>query len=191
MTSKTRRPASKADEDDLPLSPAVIHRKYAASGYDLPRHPAHVLRRAHQRATMIFQQVMDEHDLTPTQMAALATILRYGELSQNQLGRLTAMDPSTISIVVRKLLKHGLAERSGSADDQRLAIIRLTNTGVRFTLGLLARSVEVGRRMLAPLSPAEQVLFMDMLRRVANNDEEPERLSTEAASAGRIAPPQA
>ena len=191
MTSKTRRPVTKSNGDDLPLSPAVIHRKYAASGYDLPRHPAHILRRAHQRATMIFQQVMDEHDLTPTQLAALATILRYGELSQNQLGRLTAMDPSTISIVVRKLLKHGLAERSRSADDQRLTIIRLTAAGVRFTLALLAPSVEVGRRMLAPLSPREQVLFLDMLQRVADSDAEPDRASTEAANAGRIAPPLA
>ena len=143
-----------------------------ASGYDLATHPAHVLRRAHQRATMIFQRMMGEHDLTPTQMAALATVLKHGELSQNRLGRLTAMDPSTISIVVRKLAKNGWAKRAGSADDQRLAIIRLTPAGERFTAGLLAKSVTVGERVLAPLSASERATFLDMLHRIADGEEE-------------------
>jgi len=144
---------------------------YEASGYDLAEHPAHIIRRAHQRATMRFQEVMGEHDLTPTQMAALATIMKHGELSQNQLGRLTAMDPSTISIVIRKLLKHGLVDRSASADDQRLTIIRLTEAGVRYTAPLLATSVEVGRRVLAPLKPSERAMFMEMLHRVADGED--------------------
>src|SRR6202011_182782 len=91
-----------------PLSREEAIAAYRASGYDLPTHPAHMIRRAHQRATFYFQQVMNGRDLTPTQQATLATLLKYGELSQNHLGRLTAMDPSTISIVVRKLLKNGL-----------------------------------------------------------------------------------
>src|SRR5436190_10735727 len=90
-----------------PLSREAAVAAYEASGYDLPTHPAHMIRRAHQRATFYFQQVMNGRDLTPTQQATLATLLKHGELSQNHLGRLTAMDPSTISIVVRKLLENG------------------------------------------------------------------------------------
>lgn len=188
MAAKSRRGAGKETDGDGGLSERTIQRRYAASGYDLPAHPAHVLRRAHQRATMIFQRLMgSEHDLTPTQMAALATILRHGELSQNRLGRLTAMDPSTISIVVRKLLRHGWAKRSGSADDQRLTLIRLTPEGERFTVELLAKSVDVGRQVLAPLSPAEQVQFMDMLHRIADGEEERGELNDEAALGGGVA----
>ena len=146
-------------------------RIYETSTYNLGEHPAHVIRRAHQRATMRFQEVMGEHDLTPTQMAALATIMKHGELSQNQLGRLTAMDPSTISIVIRKLLKHGLVQRFASAEDQRLALIRLTEKGLRYTDTLLAKSVEVGRRVLAPLKPSERAMFMEMLHRVADGED--------------------
>lgn len=133
---------------------------------------------------MIFQRRLGRHDLTPTQMAALATILRHGELSQNRLGRLTAMDPSTISIVVRKLVKHGWAKRTGSAEDQRLAIIRLTAEGARFTVDRLAESVEVGRQVLAPLSAKEQVQFMDMLHRIADGEAEEDAM-TDAAAASR------
>ena len=127
-----------------PLSREEALAAYEASGYDLPTHPAHMIRRAHQRATFYFQQVMNGEELTPTQQAALATLLKHGELSQNHLGRLTAMDPSTISIVVRKLLKNGFIERRGSKKDQRLAMIRLTDEGVRYAIDRLADSMEVG-----------------------------------------------
>jgi DNA-binding MarR family transcriptional regulator len=131
------------------------------------------VRRAHQRATLKFNEVMAGEDLTPTQFAALATVLRHGELSQNQLGRLTAMDPSTVSLVVRKLLRSRLIRRRASVTDQRLTLIALTEEGIHFTLDRLARSVAVGRRLLAPLQPDEQRVFLELLRRICAEDETP------------------
>lgn len=170
-TAAARAAAPEPESGHLSLE--EIKRRFKASGYDLLAHPAHVIRRAHQRATMRFQEVIGEKNLTPTQMAALATIMKHGQISQNRLGRLTAMDPSTISIVVRKLLKHGLVVRSSSANDQRLSIIRLTDKGVRYTLPLLTQSVEVGRLVLSPLTPREQRTFMRLLHKVAGIDHEP------------------
>ncbi len=143
---------------------------YRESGYDLQSHAAHLVRRVHQRATLCFQQVMAGESLSPTQFAALATILNVGEISQNHLGRLTAMDPSTISLVVRKLLKEKLVDRSSSDSDQRLTILRLTDKGVRYTIERLSRSVEVGERLLSPLNKAEQAIFLDLLGRIADSD---------------------
>ena len=143
---------------------------FEASGYDLGLHAAHLIRRAHQRATARFQEIMGHDDLTPTQFAALATILQEGEISQNLLGRLTAMDPSTISLVVRKLLERGLIERNPCRTDQRLTMIRLTGHGQRYTLSRLETSMDVSSRMLASLSAAEQRTFMRLLRRVAGDD---------------------
>lgn len=154
-----------------PLSREQVLQQYAETGYELDRHPAHVIRRTHQRATLRFQQVMAGEDLSPTQFAALATILKHGEVSQNHLGRLTAMDPSTISIVMRKLLKHGLITRSASETDQRLTMIALTGKGTDYTLERLERSVEVGRRLLSPLSAAEQATLLRLLQRI--NDDDP------------------
>jgi DNA-binding MarR family transcriptional regulator len=143
---------------------------YRESGYNLVVHPAHLLRRAHQRATLSFQQVMAGEALSPTQFAALAAILDVGEVSQNHLGRLTAMDPSTISLVIRKLLKEGLVDRTRSETDQRLTILRLTEKGTRYTLDRLDRSLQVGQRVLAPLNKAEQAMFLDLLGRIADGD---------------------
>ncbi len=164
-------PASGATaRHERPLDRDEVQKAYAATGYDLEAHPAHLVRRVHQRATLSFQQVMAGEALSPTQFAALSTVLRVGQVSQNHLGRLTAMDPSTVSLVVRKLLKEGLISRGASEADQRLSIIRLTEKGTRYTLDRLERSMEVGRRVLAPLNDAEQAMFLDFLRRVGDDD---------------------
>jgi MarR family transcriptional regulator, lower aerobic nicotinate degradation pathway regulator len=155
-----------------PISREEALAAFKASGYELAKHPAHMIRRAHQRATFYFQQVMAGHDLTPTQHAAIATLLKHGELSQNHLGRLTAMDPSTISIVVRKLLKDGLIERRGSKKDQRLAIIKLTDKGTRYSIDRLADSLEVARRVLAPLSAEERETLMALLHKIGDGDDD-------------------
>lgn len=159
--------------DDPEFDRVAQEAAYRDSGYDLASHPAHLVRRVHQRATLCFLQIMAGESLSPTQFAALATILKVGEVSQNHLGRLTAMDPSTISLVVRKLLKEKLVYRSSSDSDQRLSILRLTDKGTRYTIDRLKRSVEVGERLLAPLNKAERGIFLDLLGRIADSDVDP------------------
>lgn len=144
--------------------------QFARSGYNLDTHPAHMIRRVHQRATQQFQQVMEGDNVSPTQFAALATILKHGALSQNHLGRLTSMDPSTISVVVRKLISDDLVRRERSEADQRLTILTLSEAGQNYTLDRLKKSVEVGKRLLAPLSPAEQATLLSLLARLCEDD---------------------
>lgn len=158
--------------------------QFARSGYDLDVHPAHLVRRVHQRATQQFQQVMEGENLSPTQFAALATILKHGAMSQNHLGRMTSMDPSTISVVIRKLLADGLVRRVKSETDQRLTIITLTEQGQVYTLDRLKRSLEVGKRLLAPLNAAEQSLLLSLLMRLCD-DEPAEAAIGQAAAAYR------
>lgn len=166
-------PAEEAPADVEPgLSRADIVAAYARTGYNLEHHPAHIIRRAHQRATAAFQDVLAGDDLTPTQYAALAVLLQHGVVSQNHLGRLTAMDPSTISLVVRTLSKRGLIARRPSEKDQRLSLITLTDAGARYALERLGESMEVARRLLEPLSAAQQATFLALLRVIARMDED-------------------
>lgn len=162
--------ASEHQPEPPTLGREEIQAYIARTGFALEHHPAHLLRRAHQHATACFQQVMPGDDLTPTQHAALASLLRYGELSQNLLGRITQMDPSTISLVVKSLLKRGLIARERSETDQRMTMITLTNRGVEYTLPLLDLSMEVARRLLSPLSPSEQATLLDLLNRIGGQE---------------------
>ena len=131
--------------------------------YVLEEQVGHLLRRAHQRASAIFAEIVAEHRLTPTQFAALVKIGDQAAVSQNHLGRLTAMDPATMQGVVRRLMARGLVARAADPDDRRRSILRLTAEGE----ATVAATVERGRRVtaetLAPLNGRERDTLLRLL----------------------------
>ena len=138
----------------------------AALDYRLEDQVGFVLRRAHQRASGIFNAVMGEFGVTPTQFAALAKLHDLGAVSQNELGRLTAMDPATIWGVVGRLIKRGYVAQSVDANDARLVILELTEAGRAATLAMKEVAAEVSQRTLEPLSEAEAATFLALLQRL-------------------------
>jgi DNA-binding MarR family transcriptional regulator len=170
MTAPTRTSASPS-----PLRGGA--RGGVAQRWRQPESPAYlledqigfVLRRAHQRATGIFNAVMEKFSITPTQFAALAKLHDLGSVSQNELGRLTAMDPATIFGVASRLIKRGFVAQSVDAHDARLVILELTEAGREAAIALKGIAAEVSRQTLEPLSEKEQDLFLQLLQRVAAN----------------------
>jgi DNA-binding MarR family transcriptional regulator len=137
-----------------------------ALDYRLEEQIGFVLRRAHQRASGIFNAVMGEFGITPTQFAALAKLHDLGAVSQNELGRLTAMDPATIWGVAGRLIKRGYVAQSVDANDARLVILELTEAGRTATLAMKEVAAEVSQRTLEPLSGAEAATFLALLQRL-------------------------
>jgi MarR family transcriptional regulator, lower aerobic nicotinate degradation pathway regulator len=138
-------------------------------GYRLEDQVGFILRRAHQRGSGIFNVVMDEFSITPTQFAALAKLHDLGSVSQNELGRLTAMDPATIWGVVSRLIKRGFVSQSMDASDARLVILELTDVGRDAAIAMKDVAAEVSLQTLKPLSEGEQGLFLRLLQRIAAN----------------------
>lgn len=95
--------------------------------YQLSTQVGYNLRRANQRHLAIFAQHVD--GLTPTQFAALARLYECGTLSQNKLGRLTAMDSATIKGVVERLKIKNLVGSRADLTDQRLRLVELSDLG--------------------------------------------------------------
>ncbi len=142
----------------------------AAPPYVLEKQIGHLLRRAHQRASAIFAERIGEDRLTPLQYAALVKVHDCGSVTQNHLGRLTAMDPATIRGVVKRLRDRGLIAPRADLAHRRRIVWRLTAAGV----AVVARSVPRGRRIsaqtLKPLSPEEQSVFLSLLQRLGEDD---------------------
>jgi DNA-binding MarR family transcriptional regulator len=136
------------------------------ASYVLEHQVGHLLRRAHQRHTTIFQDGMGDVQLTPTQYAALVKIRDLGQISQNQLGRLTAMDPATIQGVVQRLAARGLVDRTPDPHDRRLMQLRLTAKGRALVQTAIARGIDITEATLAPLSEAERPIFLSLLRKL-------------------------
>ncbi len=138
-----------------------------APPYVLEEQVGHLLRRAHQRATAVFMaELGDAFDLTPTQYAALVKLYGSGEQSQNQLGRLTAMDPATIQGVIRRLERRRLIERTVDPTDRRRTWLRLTEAGRTLAAAARTFGFRVSDRTLEPLGRDEKTLFLSLLRRL-------------------------
>ena len=78
--------------------------------YRIEEQVGYLLRRAHQRASAIFQVNIGDPNITPTQYSSMVKLNEYTELSQNLLGRLVGMDKATMQGVVRRLKDRKLVE---------------------------------------------------------------------------------
>lgn len=137
-----------------------------SQGVVLDEDIAHLIRRAHQRASATFMSVLSEHNLTPAQFFALARLREKVEVSQNLLGRMSAMDPATIQGVIKRLGERGLIKRTPDPTDRRRMILRLTAEGKRLIDGLEAGMREVSEKILAPLSGEQREQLRALLKRI-------------------------
>jgi DNA-binding MarR family transcriptional regulator len=126
-----------------------------------------LLRRAHQRHAVLFQDGIGDADLTPTQFTALVKVVDCGRVTQNHLGRMTAMDPATIQGVVKRLMARGYIFRDPDQLDRRTVVLTPTPEGV----DAAARAVPCARRIteatLQPLDAEERARLLSLLRKIA------------------------
>jgi DNA-binding MarR family transcriptional regulator len=139
--------------------------KPAKPAYVLDEQIGFILRQVWQRHAMIFARDIGIN-LTPTQWAALAKLQETGPCSQNQLGRLTAMDVATIKGVIDRLTARGLTETSPDPEDGRRLLVSLTRVGQQVAEKAAANALAISRETLAPLEPKEREVLMELLNRL-------------------------
>ena len=135
--------------------------------YVLEQQAGHLLRRAHQRHAAIFQGLIGDSQLTTLQFASLVRLRDLGEVSQNQLGRLTAMDAATMQGVIKRLGGRGLIARRPDPDDRRRLVLSLSDAGRELVTNVVANGIRITEKTLAPLSAAEQKMFLQLLAKIA------------------------
>ncbi|WP_121062714.1 MarR family winged helix-turn-helix transcriptional regulator [Chachezhania antarctica] len=132
--------------------------------YVLDDQIGYVLRLASQRHAVIFQNHVS--DLTATQFSTLIRISEHGQVSQNHLGRLAAMDVATIKGVVDRLKAKGLVRSLPDPNDKRRSSITLTEDGQAMITQLKRDGAVISADTLAPLKPAEQKTLLALLKRI-------------------------
>lgn len=147
-------------------------KKASAPHVDLDHLPGHHIRRLQQIAVALFLQETEATGVTPVQYAALQTVHNSPGLDQRSLARSIGFDTSTIAGVIDRLEARGLVQRNASAEDRRVRLLTLTDAGRQMLTQVLPGMQRAQARILAPLPAADQAVFMDMLRRLvdANNE---------------------
>lgn len=134
--------------------------------YQLDQQVGHLLRRASQRHTALFARRFAAFELTPLQFAVLMKLREAGPVSQNQLGRLTAMDPNTVQGVILRLLRRRLITRTSSPEDRRRKLLALSDSGRALAERLTAEGHAISEETLAPLTAAQRRQFLGLLHKL-------------------------
>jgi MarR family transcriptional regulator, lower aerobic nicotinate degradation pathway regulator len=124
-----------------------------------------ILRQVWQRHSAIFSREIGTN-ITPTQWAALSKLAEAGPCSQNQLGRLTAMDVATIKGVIDRLTARGLTETSQDPEDGRRLLVTLTRAGQQLAEKVAPNALAITRETLAPLEAKEREMLMALLNKL-------------------------
>jgi len=126
-----------------------------------------LLRRAHQRASLIFKNEFEVTSLTPQQFAVLAKLHEISEVTQNKLGRLVDMDPATLQGVIQRLTQRGLVLRTQDPSHKRRLKMQLTDEGLETVKKCFALGKQVTRGTLEPLDRTEQNELIRLLKRIS------------------------
>lgn len=86
------------------------------------------LRRAARAVTRLYNRELQSDDIEITQFTLLMALDRTGAIPQGELGRLLALDSTTLTRMLDLLKKRGWVEAK-SGDDRRVRIFRLTKAG--------------------------------------------------------------
>ncbi|PUE19032.1 MarR family transcriptional regulator [Limnohabitans sp. MMS-10A-160] len=138
---------------------------------DVATAPGHLIRRAQQIAVGIFAQRLAEADITPVQFAILNALQDTPDIDQVTLAKRVAFDPATSGSVIGRLESKGWLRRQPHATDRRRKLLVVTQQGVEALANMQAAVADVQTQILAPLSAADQLQFVDLLTRLVAGHE--------------------
>ena len=133
--------------------------------YALEDQVGFMLRVASQRHANIFQSNIIGN-LTPTQFSTIIRLAEVGKVSQNHLGRLTAMDVATIKGVVDRLKAKDLIQSEPDLIDKRRSVISLSPQGETLVTDLKRAGHQISDETLAPLTAKEQKTLLGLVRKI-------------------------
>jgi len=129
----------------------------------LASRPGFLIRRLHQIHGAMFFEECQSRKATPVQFAILSVVLSQPGLDQTSLGKEIGLDRTTAADVIKRLAQRGLLLRKAHPSDKRMWQLYVTQAGEEVVTALRAGMVRAQDRLLAPLRPAERVMFMDLM----------------------------
>lgn len=169
-TSNGRKRAS--GEDVAAIMTGAEVTEPVAGLYSLWSRPGFLVRRLHQISVAVFMEGMAELELTPLQFGALSIIALSPGIEQAAVGTELGVDRANNADVLNRLEKGGLIIRHTAPNDRRTKKTYLTAQGREMLLAGNERFTVIQKRFLGPLSAAEKKIFLSLLSKLIeeNND---------------------
>lgn len=94
-------------------------------------------------------------NLTGPQLTVVKILETFGDLSLSELSDRIRAQNSTVTGIIDRMEREGLATRERSKEDRRVVYIRLTEKGARIARDIAVEPMEILRAALVSLSPTE------------------------------------
>ncbi len=106
-------------------------------------------------------------NVTGPQLTVVKLLETIGDLSLSELSDRIRAQNSTVTGIVDRMEREGLAQRVRSTEDRRVVRIRLTEKGLALARGIPVEPMEILRSALAGLTPTETQEMLRLMTKVA------------------------
>jgi DNA-binding MarR family transcriptional regulator len=108
-------------------------------------------------------------DLTPIDVELLRTIVANGPMRASELSDWQAVDKSTITLQVRRLVQRELVARQTDPTDRRAALLTATTQGLRTCRRMDSAGVELLEAVVGTWPKRDQVIFASLFSRFVDD----------------------
>ena len=137
-----------------------------ASSYQFSSQVGHLLRRAYQRHSALFQQFIPDSKLTVAQFVVMCALNDDGPASIASLVKATVIDQATIRGVVDRLKNRDLITLEADPSDRRKVMVTLTPSGAQLVTEMQPFAQAITEETFGPLNEAERVALLYLLRKM-------------------------
>lgn len=137
------------------------------SDYRVTEQVGHLLRRAYQRHTAIFQSVVPESRLGAVQFVVLCTVGEHPGASIQEIAAATALDEPAVRGIVERLKWSDLLSMEHPPGDKRLVHVKLTEQGRAMVADTKPHAQQISELTFGDLNAAERAQLVSLLRRIS------------------------
>ncbi|MDJ0756406.1 MAG: MarR family transcriptional regulator [Ardenticatenaceae bacterium] len=132
----------------------------------------HLVKRAHFSVRQAIDNSLAVYDLTSAQLEVLSRVANCSCMEHRALLQDMEVASPTLTKLVDGLVERGLVKRAVSPDDARVKLLELTAAGKGVHQEMNSFYQPFLERLLSDFSPAERLLFGELLERlIANADQ--------------------
>ena len=148
-----------------------------APGHTIWDRPGYLVRRLHQIHVAMFLGHVADGEVTPIQYGLLSILVNRPSIDQFTIGEELGLDRANVAGILKRLEARKLVTRVVDPVNRRRNLCLATARGADFVKRYHQDMQDSQQRLLSPLSPAERNLFMDLLSRLVEGNNESGRTS--------------
>jgi len=162
----------------LVVVPAVSKVPAAAgANHTIWDRPGYLVRRLHQIHVAMFSARVADGQVTPVQFGLLSILISRPGIDQATLGAELGLDPANVAEILRRLEDRNLLTRVVDPQNRRRKLCLATPDGKKFVQRYQKDMQLSQQQLLSPLNPADRQVFMELLGRLVEGNNESGRTS--------------